>query len=159
MQEFSVTVLVTRQEYAAFATAAAKRPGIPLKFWVGVLCLVLGILMYFLSELSATVGLWLFGAVLCLWDGVIAPPLAASLAVKEYDVLYGGRVAQTLVFSADAVRVSIPRAEGVLPLSAVTRVVASKTGVQLDFGRSVSLYIPERSVTPEQLAYLRGLCG
>jgi hypothetical protein len=45
-------------------------------------------------------------------------------------------------------------AEGVLPLSAVSRVVASKTGVQLDFGRELSLFIPERSVTPAQLQAL-----
>ena len=82
---------------------------------------------------------------------------AAALAAREYDSVYGGRMAQTLVFSEASVRVSTPRAEGVLPLSAVSRVVVSKTGVQIDFGRELSLFIPERSVTSEQRAWLCGL--
>ena len=155
MADFSVTVLITRQEYAAFAAAAVKKRGVSPSFIAGVLWLLVGFALVLMEQAAAAwLGCMVAGAVLCLWDGVIAPQVAASLAAREYDSVYGGRMAQTLVFSEASVRVSTPRAEGVLPLAAVSRVVVSKTGVQLDFGRELSLFIPERSVTPAQLQAL-----
>lgn len=158
MTDFSVTVLITRQEYAAFAHAATKRTGFTAFFAAGAVCLLAGGAVYLLEQPTAmSLGLWLMGAVLCLWDGVVAPLLAQAAAGREYDGLYAGRMAQTLVFSDGSVRVSTPHAEGTVPLSAITRVTVSRTGVQLDFGRELSLLIPERSVTAEQLAWLGGL--
>ena len=158
MTDFSVTVLVTREEYAAFAAAAAKKSGFSVSFALGVACLVAGGALFLFEQMAAAwFGLVAVGVVLCLWDGVIAPKIAAAVAAREYEALFGGRMAQTLVFSAGSVRVSTPHAEGSVPLSAVTRVVSGKVGVQLDFGRELSLFIPVRSVTREQLTLLCAL--
>ena len=158
MSEFSVTVLITREEYAAMHRAAAQKRGVSFAFIVGAVFMAAAGALYLTAQSVAACGLCLIlGLCLCLWDGVIVPSAAGALAAREYDGIYGGKMAQTAVFGGDFVTVRTPRAEGVLPLSAVTRAVISKAGVQLDFGREVSLFLPARSLTEEQTAALAHL--
>ena len=73
--------------------------------------------------------------------------------------VYGGRLAQTVRFSEDTVWVRNDRVDGTVPLSLCSRVLRCKAGVRLEFGREITICLPYRALTAEQVAALNMLKG
>lgn len=157
-----VSVLVTREEYMAFAAQMqrqARRRGLPLTTGCGAVLIALGLAgIFFGSRVSlsvaAAVCMLLLGVFLACYDGLVAPVLDRAAAAREFDERDDLRMANVYVFTEKTVQVRNGCVEGEIPLSLLTRWTRADALFSLSFGRELSLFIPMRLLTAQQAEQL-----
>ena len=155
MEEFTVSILLTKEEYAA---AVAHR--VPFLSWAtptGLLCMIGGMVVWG-HELgtTATLGLLLLGLMLAMVDAVFFPMLARFHAAAAFDRKRAE--ALNLTFREDAVTVA---SEWVVGTVAYTNLTAAEETVHFfyfQFGHELWLCVPRRALSDRQIHAMQTLC-
>lgn len=161
----SFSVLVTREEYMAFAAETqrqARRRRLPFLYGAGGVLCVLGLAGLFFGSLvslsaPAAVCLVVVGAFLVAYDGLFAPIMDKAAAAREYDEKEDLRMANACVFTGGRVQIRNGRMEGEIPLSVATRWYQTRDLFGLFFGRELSILLPKRLMDGEQCRQMEDL--
>lgn len=156
MQPFTISILLTREEYAAAAAATTRRDG--LLTAAGALLAAMGVLCRTFFDgfpLAAAWSLLLLGLLLAVSEWVLIPSLTRLNAAARYEQQEMLRQSVTATFSEEAVTVETARVSGTLPFSQLTATVETPALFQFTFGAELTLRVPHRLLTEEQITFLR----
>ena len=152
--EFTVSLLLTRDEYVA--EQVARVPRMTALTPLGGLIALGGAAAGRFWHLPP-LGMWgcvILGAMLAAYDCLFSPMLRRAAAIARYEQQESLRQTVYLTVTDGAVRVTAPRFSGPLPPSLT---VLSETAelLVLTLGGELTLRLPKRQLSPEQQACLR----
>lgn len=155
MESFSLSILLTKEDYVQSETANGRRIG-PLTATGAVLAVAGALLFRFVADLPAvfTGGVAMLGLLLMLCDLVFLPMyarVAAAARFERQDIL---RQAIAVTFEADAVTVETARLSGRLPRALLTDTTQTPDIFVFTFGAELTLRVPKRLLTAAQAAAL-----
>ncbi len=152
METFSVSVLLTKDEYCS--SAAHRLPSLGWGIPVGLFLMVCGVTVWILQMgVAVTWSFLIIGVTAALFDSMILPVLMRGVAGSRYD--HARQSAWHLTFTAESVTVKNGRIEGTFPYTLLTASEETVHYFNLDFGAELSLCVPRRVLTPWQIAALQ----
>ncbi len=154
MESFTVSVLLRKDEYCSHMAyrLSVFAWGLP----IGLLLMLCGVTVWLLNlGIAVTMAFLLTGVALALFDNVIAPVLSRIVAGARFDRTR--QEAWYLTFTEEAVTVQNGRLNGTFPYSLITRKEETVHYFSFDFGAELSLCVPRRVLTPQQVEALQRL--
>lgn len=154
MEAFSVSVLLTKDEYCS--SAAHRLPSLGWGIPVGLFLMLCGVAVWLLElGTSLTWAFLVIGVTAALFDSMVAPVLVRGIAGARFDRTR--QEAWHLTFTEENVTVSSGRVCGTFPYTLLTHAEETVHYFNLDFGAELSLCVPRRVLAPWQVTALQRL--
>jgi len=166
MNEFSVSVLLTKDEYIAYNAARCRknRRGVWLMLLFGAAMLGVGLsALLFPGKMplpgAASMSLLILGLFLGLYPTVLAPWFDRMRSAAEYEEKPDLRQASVYTFSGDAVGVRNGCMEGSFRAGLITEVTKTAGLIGFSVGREAQVIVPFRLLDERQTAFLCKMKG
>ncbi|MBE6757672.1 MAG: YcxB family protein [Ruminococcaceae bacterium] len=154
METFSISVLLTKDEYCS--SAAHRLPSLGWGIPIGLFLMLCGVTVWLLElGASLTWGFLVIGVTAALFDSVILPVLVRGVMGARFDRTR--HEAWHLTFSGESVTVKSGRVSGTFPYTLLTYAEETVHYFNLDFGAELSLCVPRRALAPWQITALQRL--